>query len=235
MVAELTIDQKLAWLDEGAWEWRFPTVAMPRYLGDRARGGCRRASASTSPMRRCRGARGCRCVIRDRVVEGRRAESPSHALAVGGDGVVALADDGGARLDRDLVVRWPVAAATPGVTVDVGRPADGKPHAAAAYGLVTLVPPARGAGRPALARDLCLLVDTSGSMAGEPLAQACRVMEALVDTLGDDDTLEMIEFSDAPRRWKRKPVRMVAAERAGARTSGCVGCAPAARRRCGRR
>src|SRR5262245_54497017 len=33
VLAELTIDQRLAWLDEGAWEWRFPTVVAPRYLG----------------------------------------------------------------------------------------------------------------------------------------------------------------------------------------------------------
>src|SRR5688572_18505357 len=26
LTAELTIDQKLGWLPEGAWEWRFPTV-----------------------------------------------------------------------------------------------------------------------------------------------------------------------------------------------------------------
>ena len=34
-----------------------------------------------------------------------------------------------------------------------------------------------------------------------------RVMEAMVDTLGDDDRLEMIEFSNAPRRWLREPAR----------------------------
>jgi Ca-activated chloride channel homolog len=33
VVAELTIDQRLRWLDGGAWEWRFPTVVAPRYLG----------------------------------------------------------------------------------------------------------------------------------------------------------------------------------------------------------
>ena len=33
VVAELVIDQRLTWLDEGAWEWRFPTVVAPRYLG----------------------------------------------------------------------------------------------------------------------------------------------------------------------------------------------------------
>src|SRR5690606_26730623 len=33
VVVALTVDQKLAWLPEGAWEWRFPTVIGPRYQG----------------------------------------------------------------------------------------------------------------------------------------------------------------------------------------------------------
>ncbi|MCU1281711.1 MAG: hypothetical protein JWM53_5257 [bacterium] len=216
VVAELTIDQKLRWLDEGAWEWRFPTVAMPRFMGasgrvaDQAKVMVDVADAPLPAQARLS------LVVRDRIVEGRRAESPSHALSIGSDGAIALAAEG-TRLDRDIVVRWPVAAATPGATLDVGRPADGKPHAGHAYGLVTLVPPARAAMPPSVARDLCLLIDTSGSMSGEPLAQACRVLEALVDTLGDDDSLEMIEFSDAPRRWKRKPERATQKARKEAR------------------
>jgi len=216
VVAELVIDQKLAWLDEGAWEWRFPTVAMPRYMGIGRVADVARVSVDVADAPLPARAR-LTLAIRDRILDGRRAESPSHALSTDGDGAVVLVEEGGTRLDRDLVVRWPVAAATPGVTLDVGRPADGKPNAGKGYGLLTLVPPARDAAAAKVARDLCLLIDTSGSMSGEPLAQACRVMEALVDTLGDDDTLEMIEFSDAPRRWKRKPVRMKASERGDAR------------------
>ena len=33
VTVEVSIDQRLRWLDEGAWEWRFPTVVAPRYLG----------------------------------------------------------------------------------------------------------------------------------------------------------------------------------------------------------
>ncbi|MBT8491863.1 MAG: hypothetical protein KJO07_02280, partial [Deltaproteobacteria bacterium] len=33
VLCEIVIDQPLAWLSEGAWEWRFPTVLGPRYLG----------------------------------------------------------------------------------------------------------------------------------------------------------------------------------------------------------
>src|SRR5262249_27263720 len=33
VTVEVTIDHKLAWLPDGYWEWRFPTVIAPRYLG----------------------------------------------------------------------------------------------------------------------------------------------------------------------------------------------------------
>ena len=217
VVAELVIDQKLVWLDEGAWEWRFPTVAMPRYMGAKGRvPDAARVSVDVADAALPARAQ-LSLTIRDRVAEGRRAESPSHALSVNEAGEIALAEDAGTRLDRDIVVRWPVAAATPGLTLDVARPIDCRATAINAYGLLTLVPPARGARVPSVARDLCLLIDTSGSMSGEPLAQACRVMEALVDTLDDGDSLEMIEFSNAPRRWRRKPVRTDAATRKDAR------------------
>jgi len=45
------------------------------------------------------------------------------------------------------------------------------------------------------------------------LAQAVRVTSALVDTLRDDDQLELVEFSDSPRRWKRGPVAATASAR----------------------
>jgi Ca-activated chloride channel family protein len=218
ITAELTIDQKLLWLDEGAWEWRFPTVAMPRYQGgpgrvpDVQRVTVDVADAPMTPRVTLA------LTVRDVISAGRQAESPSHQLSRDGDGTIFLASDGGVRLDRDVVVRWPVAQAVPGVTLDVARPGLDKPHHTQAYGLVTLVPPAIHTRMArSVARDLCLLIDTSGSMGGEPLDQARRVLNALVDTLGDGDTLEMIEFSNRPRRWKKEPVKATAGNRNDAR------------------
>src|SRR5262245_35775486 len=37
VVVELSLDQRLVWLDEGAWEWRFPTTLAPRWLGPSGR------------------------------------------------------------------------------------------------------------------------------------------------------------------------------------------------------
>jgi Ca-activated chloride channel family protein len=82
--------------------------------------------------------------------------------------------------------------------LDLGRPAGDHE----AYGLLTLTPPEPGRQRAAR-RDLILLLDTSGSMDGDPLRQLKRTALALIDSLSDRDTLEMIEFSSSARRWNR--------------------------------
>lgn len=229
IVAEVIVDQPLRWLDEGAWEWRFPTVVAPRYLG--APGQV--ADAERVAQDVAAGPVAARftlaCTVRDALAEGRAPESPSHAMTVAIDGEarapyrdsasvdrarsvdgakggpVTLRIDEGARLDRDVVVRWMVASPRVGLSLQVARPAAHCPHGKVAYGLITIVPP-RADARPAkVARDLIVLLDTSGSMHGEPIEQAKRVTSALVDTLGPDDRLEIVEFSSRTRRWRPEP------------------------------
>jgi len=215
IVAEMTIDQPLGWLDEGAWEWRFPTVVAPRYLGaegrvsDADRGGVDVAE-NTMAVRA-----DVMLVVRDALGDGDTPVSPSHHLTVaaGAAGLEARLsgdpDEPGApvALDRDVVIRWPSATAEPGLAIDVARPAAGRPHAGAAYGLLTVTPPRPESRPPATPRDLIVLIDTSGSMTGEPLAQGAAVACALVESLVDADQLELIAFSSQPRRWRRSPAR----------------------------
>jgi Ca-activated chloride channel family protein len=216
VVAELTIDQRLRWLDAGAWEWRFPTVVAPRYLGAEGRvPDAPRVAVDVAegplPVRVA-----LSLLIRDTVSAGRVPESPSHAIRAGrrDDGLdIGLADPEGAALDRDLVVRWPVATPAVGLALDTGRPPAGRPHGDVAYGLLTLVPPAPGEPAPAFPRDLIVLLDTSGSMSGSPLAQARAVVAALVESLRDADRLELIAFADRPRRWRTRPVAATATAR----------------------
>jgi Ca-activated chloride channel homolog len=218
VVAELVIDQRLRWLEEGAWEWRFPTVVAPRYLGPEGRvSDAERVSvdvASTSLDVRV----AFELTIRDRLAAGARPESPSHTIMVGPGpgGLSATLSEGSSELDRDVVVRWAVARPEVGIHLDVGRAGAGQPGARSAYGLLTIVPPASASQRPALSRDLIVLFDTSGSMHGAPLEQARRVIAGLVERLGTADRLEMIEFSDRPRRWRRDAVSATAAVRRAA-------------------
>lgn len=208
VICEVTLDQKLAWLPDGCWEWRFPTVVAPRYLGEPGRVADHAkvtvdVADQALPVKLSLG-----LTIRDRLADGARPESPSHPLhTVRGLQAtdVTFADDAGVRLDRDVVVRWRAAQLKVGLELDVARPAQGR-TADAAYGLLTLVPPSVEARLTAIPRDLIVLLDTSGSMSGQPLDQARRFTAALIDTLDDRDSLELIEFSSSPRRWKREPV-----------------------------
>ena len=213
VVIEIFVDQRLRWLDEGSWEWRFPTVVAPRYLGaegrvpDASRVTVDVADGAISPKL------GFELTIRDAVANGRTPDSPSHALAVNSGRkktTVGLRSESGASLDRDLVVHWPVSTPKVGIELDAARPARGHAHADEAHALLTIVPPTRDPNAAAVARDLIVLLDTSGSMHGSPINQAKRVVASMIDTLGDQDQLEMIEFSMAPHRWKRSPVTTTA-------------------------
>jgi Ca-activated chloride channel family protein len=240
VVVELVLDQRLAWLDEGAWEWRFPTALAPRYLGGPGRvsdaelvrvssmppgelGGTGRSSSPYTPSPTEAIAAGVaefslELDVRDEL-GARPPESPSHALSVsraGGGLRVALAA-GSAPLDRDAVVRWSVvrpqakSGADAAVSLLVGaRAPSPRDDRGGLYALLTLVPPA-GARSAPVPRDVCVLLDISGSMAGRPVDQARRVVAALIDGLGDADALELYAFSTAPLPWRPEPVAATAA------------------------
>lgn len=201
VVAELTIDQPLGWLDEGMWEWRFPTVVAPRYLGAEGRvSDAGRIIVDVTAGERVE--TDVALVIRDALTDGSAPVSPSHQIetASGAQGLEARLH--GAP-DRDVVVRWPAAGATPGLELDAARPASDRRHAGAAYGLLTVTPPRPESRTSAAPRDLIVLIDASGSMSGVPLAQARAVAGALVESLTDTDHLELIAFATQPRRWKK--------------------------------
>lgn len=200
---EIDVEQPLAWA-AGGWEWRWPTVVGPRYLGapgetpdaDRVT-----VDVASSPIAvRCTAS----VTIGDTLTGA--PSSPSHAIGADGDDGIALSG----ALDRDIMVRWPVAAPEAGVRTETARPIGDTD----AYGLVTLVPPA--VLHTPVSRDLCLLLDTSGSMSGAPLAQLQAFSTALVEGLRDGDRLELLEFSNVARRWKPAAVPVDARSRAEA-------------------
>ncbi len=211
VVAEIAIDQPLGWIDvEGAWEWRFPLAAAPRYLGRTAPDARVALDVADGPLA-VRAS--LELVVRDRLSGSGLPESPSHRLVVvpGAEATAIRVGGGGVELDRDLVVRWRVALAAASATVDAARSSQGE-----ACALLAVVPPLHPTAGPLVPRDMVLLLDTSGSMDGEPLAQACRVASALVSSLNDGDSLELIEFSTAARRFRPAPERATAAVRAQA-------------------
>lgn len=195
IVVEVTIDQPLRWLEEGAWEWRFPTVVCPRYHGGVV------PDAAALDVAVAEGGLGARATLTLAIAD--RLTGPvaslTHRLAVDG-GRVRL--DGGARLDRDVAVTWPVALPDVSASVLAARPATAA-HGGDAFALVTVAPPT--GGWAPVPRDLTVLLDTSGSMSGLPLDQARRVVAALIATLGVNDRIELIAFGSRPTRWRDDP------------------------------
>ena len=204
----LKIDQPLQWLAEGMWEWRFPTVVAPRYLGQ----GGRVSDAEQVSVEVADRPTGVTVAFElgiGDVVTGGVPTSISHAVIAEGSRV-RLADRAAA-LDRDIVVRWRVARPEVGVVLERARPAADATHADSAYGLLTIVPPE--APDSAIDRDLIILLDVSGSMSGHPIAQAKRVVARLIESLGENDRLEMIAFAHKPERGRRRPVQLTRRER----------------------
>lgn len=202
VVCEIVLDQRLRWLDEGSWELRFPLAAAPRYLGAPGRVADAEKIA-LEVVQTLRPRASLAMSIGDVLVHGRSPESPSHPLqctAKGNAWSVELGSNNQVELDRDVVVRWPVAALAPTLSVV----AEESP--AGAHALFTIVPPQPGTARAAVARDLVVLLDTSGSMHGAPLDQARRVAMALIDGLADRDSIELIEFGNQPRRMWKTPI-----------------------------
>ncbi|MEM9191593.1 MAG: VIT domain-containing protein [Myxococcota bacterium] len=203
LLAEIIVDQPLKWLAEGAWEWRFPTVVGPRYTGSRSRTASSVVDiadvdiADVDIAERDTGVRATLSLtIGDEVS---RVDSPTHETSVR-DGRVTFGGDRGVALDRDIAVRWEVARAEVGASLSTSRSA--RPELPDAHGLLTLVPPESGAAA-AMKRDLIFLIDVSGSMGGRPLQQAKRLSLRMLDTLGSEDTVELIAFGSTPVRFRK--------------------------------
>ena len=208
---EVTVDQPLRWLDNGSWEWRFPTVLGPRYMGsagrvkdiDRVQ-----VDVSTTPLQH---RMKLDVVIEDEIKPLSTVSSSSHEVHVlqtpDGECFVELSAHDEQRMNRDMVLQWVVATEEVQSSLRLARPEKPILERDSVYGLLTLVPPGLEAGVETVARDLVVLLDTSGSMGGQPLEQAVTLLSALIGSLDERDRMHLMEFSDRPRSWKKESVR----------------------------
>lgn len=211
VTVELTVDHQLAWLPGNGWEWRFPTVVAPRYLGQEGvvtDGKVVTVDVTTDPLP----VPACvTLAILDE--EHEPATSTTHPIALSDSRAIIVEN---ADLDRDIVIRWAVPTPTPGVSMRVTAASTDGAGTSTAFGLLTIVPPTIPV--PALPRDLVLLLDVSGSMNGRPLAHLKSVVTGVIGSLGNDDTLEMVAFSSGQVRYRPRPVHATDNERQAART-----------------
>jgi Ca-activated chloride channel family protein len=130
-----------------------------------------------------------------------KVSSPSHPVADvhGTDSIRVTPVSGPVVMDRDFQLRWqPVRGQEPAAAVfrETWQGED--------YLLAMLVPGEQGSRM--LTRELILVIDTSGSMAGASIQQAREALLTSLDTLGQGDTFNVIQFNSHTSHLFPQPV-----------------------------
>lgn len=95
-----------------------------------------------------------------------------------------------AKLDRDFILEWHIPNSTEPVA-RIWKETVGSQH----YLLSSIVPPKNIDSIPEQARELILVIDTSGSMAGEAIRAAKDALMSALSGLRDSDKFNIIEFN----------------------------------------
>lgn len=209
----LTLTGPLA-VDDGVAEFRFPLVVAPRYIAGQPGGwlpvgagtasdtdAVPDASRITPPVLLPGLDSPVRLTLRARISGLRLTPdaiaSSLHAVAAAADsdGTVTVTLHPGERLNRDVVLRFGVAAE---VTAAIAVVAADEDDPAAGTWQVTVVPPARGGA--ARDRDVVVVLDRSGSMDGWKMVAARRAAARVIDSLGARDRFAVLAFDSVTER-----------------------------------
>jgi Ca-activated chloride channel family protein len=92
--------------------------------------------------------------------------------------------------NKDFELKWaPAAGHAPQAMLFTEKTGDKE------YALLMVLPPARAAAAKRLPREVIFVIDTSGSMSGNSIAQAKDALELAVARLADSDRFNVIEFN----------------------------------------
>jgi Ca-activated chloride channel family protein len=132
--------------------------------------------------------------------------SPSHRIVVDGARVTLAAGD--TIPNKDFILRYKVAGARPDFAVLTHRAAPAGAGSPAPPGSLFLLaqPPESAAPADITPREMVFVVDTSSSMAGEPLAKAKEVVRRALGAMGPDDTFQIIRFDDRAGALGARPL-----------------------------
>jgi Ca-activated chloride channel homolog len=205
--------QEVVRYDQGAFRLRFPMVVGPRYIsGDEAIAGdagtgwgintpaVPDAERITPPVRvPSEGPINpvSLTVELDAGVALRTLESPYHPIVTTARSAarhsIALAD-GIVSADRDFELVWvPDPGAQPAAAVFTEW------HEGEPYALLMLFPPSGAAGAR-LPREVIIVIDTSGSMAGASIQQARLALDEALAALTPADRFNLIQFNSTTER-----------------------------------
>ena len=115
--------------------------------------------------------------------------------------------------NRDFVLDFRVA----GETMKSNLLTHQDPETGDGFFSLMLIPPRVAADVERHPLELVFVIDASGSMSGRPLAQAKEAVATALDRLGDDDTFQIIRFSEGASQFGPAPVHATPANIAQAR------------------
>lgn len=133
----------------------------------------------------------------------RAVYSPSHPVQVVRDGerrATASYEAHNVRPDRDFDLYFSLSPDAIAVNL-----LSYKPYAEDGFFLLLVTPPVNAPQR-AVAKDVVLVLDTSGSMDGEKIQQAKTAAAFVLDHLGASDRFNIVAFSSATRLFAERPV-----------------------------
>ncbi|MDQ7780366.1 MAG: VIT domain-containing protein, partial [Planctomycetota bacterium] len=103
--------------------------------------------------------------------------------------------------NKDLVLRYKVAGAQTKIGAMVQRSEKGN------FFALVLQPPEDMKNLPRMPREMVFVLDCSGSMKGRPLDKAKDAMRRCLRKLDENDTFQIVRFSDSASQLGREPVQ----------------------------
>jgi len=209
---------------DGGYEWVFPMVVGPRYnpagstdgvgaVGTSAVGqsGQKTEVAYLKPTQRS----GHDISLEVDLNAGVTLEalsSVNHVIRQQNRGpgqVVVQLDASDTIPNKDFVLRYRVA----GAVVKTALMVTADPAGTGGYFTLMLVPPAELKNLPRRAVEMVFVVDTSGSMSGEPLSQAKRAATVALGKMLPTDTFQIVQFAGSASQMAESPLNVTPASR----------------------
>jgi Ca-activated chloride channel family protein len=180
---------------DGWYEWHFPMVVGPRF----------NPSGKTSEIQYLKPTQRSGHDISltlhlDAGVKIEQLEIPSHRADLHTEGATAMLSPADAIPNKDFVLRYRVAGDKLKSALLATRDATG------GYFTLMLYPPKSLNSLPRKPLELVYVLDCSGSMDGQPIAQAKAAIRSGLSKMRPDDTFQIIKFSNDAQLMSDRPL-----------------------------